>query len=171
MLKLGGLAAQELAPRRHIEEQIPHLDAGPRRMRRRRRGSKLAIARFHAPRMSRRARSRYQRETRYRSDARQRLAAKPQGRNTFEVLKRSDLAGCMPRKRQPDLLRLDPDAIVAHPDERAAAPLEFDLDAQRPRIERVLHQLLDHGGGTLDDFTGRDLIDELIGKNLNRQGA
>ncbi len=35
------------------------------------------------------------------------------------------------------------------------------------RIERVLHQLLDHGGGALDDLAGGDLIDELVGEDTN----
>ena len=76
----------------------------------------------------------------------------------------------MPRERQPDLLRMDPDAVIAHPDEGAAAPFELHLDALGARVQGVFHQLLDHGGGPLDDFTGRNLVDELIGKNLNGQG-
>ena len=33
-----------------------------------------------------------------------------------------------------------------------------------PRVDRVLDQFLDDGGGTLDDFAGGDLIGEIVGK-------
>jgi hypothetical protein len=35
---------------------------------------------------------------------------------------------------------------------------DFDFDAPRPGVERVLHQFLDGIGRTLDDFTGGDLV-------------
>ncbi len=170
VLKFGGLAAQEFAARRHIEEQIAHLDAGSRRMRRGRGGAALAVARLHAPGMVRFAGSRTQRQARHGGDARQRFAAKSQGGYALQILKRGDLAGCVARERQPHLLRRDTGAVVAHPDQSAAAALQFHLDAQRARVERILHQLLDHGGRPLDDLAGRDLIDELLGKNLDGQG-
>jgi len=37
-------------------------------------------------------------------------------------------------------------------------------DAARAGIDRVLDQLLDDRGGTLDDFAGGDLIREIRGK-------
>ena len=120
--------------------------------------------------MRRGRRARDQREPRHRSDARQRLAAKPQRGDAFQIIQRGDLAGGVPRQRQRDLLRVDADAVVAHADQAAAAALQLHLDARGAGVERVLHQLLDHGRRPLDHLAGGDLIDECIGKKLNGQG-
>jgi len=45
--ELGGLASHELAPRRHIEEEVADLDAGAARMRRRPRGAHAAAVDTH----------------------------------------------------------------------------------------------------------------------------
>ncbi len=43
------------------------------------------------------------------------------------------------------------------------------LDAARARVEAVLRQLLDDGSRPLDHLARGDLIDELTGKDANRQ--
>ena len=171
VLIFGRLGAQKLAARRNIEEQIAHFDAGSGRMGRRRRGAQ----RF--PRALRR--SRHGRPASIARSAtgatRTRCSAAPR-RETPSVATRSRswseailLVACRESAR-PISCGVNPDPVVAHADEAAAAALELHFDALRARIERVLHQLLDHGGRPLDHLAGRDLIDEFVGKNLNGQG-
>ena len=49
-----------------------------------------------------------------------------------------------------------------------AAFLQIDVDAPRTGVQRVLHQLLDHGSRPFDDFAGGDLVDEGVGKLADR---
>ena len=51
-----------------------------------------------------------------------------------------------------------PRAVVADPDQGHPTVLDLDLDSARPRVERVLDQLLDGGRGTLDDLPGGDPV-------------
>ena len=170
VLVLGALGSQELAARRHVEEQVAHLDARSRRMRGRCGARERAVTRLDTPGVLGLVRSRREREPRHGSDAGQRLAAKSQGGDALEIIERCDLAGRVPGEREADFLRLDPDPVVTHPNEPAAAALELNVDARGAGIERVLHELLDHGGGTLDHLAGGNLVDELVVENLDGQG-
>ena len=51
-------------------------------------------------------------------------------------------------------------AVVPDENARDPAALEVHLDAGGARVERVLDELLDDGGGPLDDFAGGDPIDD-----------
>lgn len=95
-----------------------------------------------------------------RGDRRQRLAAEAQRGHRFQVVDGSDLAGGVAAHRQRQLLGRDAAAIVADADQADAAFLQVDIDALGARVERVLDQLLHHGGGPLDHFAGGDLVDE-----------
>ncbi len=74
----------------------------------------------------------------------------------------------MARHRQRQLFRRDAAAIVADADQAHAAFLQIDVDAPRTGVQRVLHQLLDHGSRAFDDFAGGDLVDEGVGKLADR---
>ena len=82
----------------------------------------------------------------------------------LEIVERGNLAGGMPRQRQADFGRVDAAAIVANANQPATAALQFDFDAPRAGVQRVFHQLLDHGGRALDDLAGSDLTDEGVGQ-------
>ena len=56
-----------------------------------------------------------------------------------------------------------PDAVIGHPDQVLAAPLDRQVDPRRLGVDRVLEQLLDHARRPLDDLTRRDLIDDRRG--------
>ena len=51
--------------------------------------------------------------------------------------------------------------VVADLDALASAIFEEHVDRARAGIDGVLDELFDDGGGTLDDFTGGDLVDQL----------
>ena len=56
-----------------------------------------------------------------------------------------------------------PHAIIFHQQQIGAAAGGRDDDAGGARIHRILHQLLDRGGRTLDDFAGGDAVDRAFG--------
>jgi hypothetical protein len=72
-----------------------------------------------------------------------------------------DLARGVPLDGQSRILRCHPLTIVLDLDQ--PLPAKFDRDGEAPRtgINRVLHQLLDHGRRPLDDLTRRNLIGEI----------
>ena len=53
------------------------------------------------------------------------------------------------------------DAIVADSDHRLTAIGQVDLNSSSPRIKGVFNQFLDYGSGTLDHFSGCDLVDRV----------
>ena len=73
--------------------------------------------------------------------------------------------------RQPDFVRRHAAAVVGDADEAAAAFLQINGDAARTGVQRVLEQLLHRVGGALDDFTGCNLVDEMIRQAPNSHGV
>ena len=167
--ELGGFAAHEFAPRRHVEEEVADLDAGARRMRRRPHGAHSAAVDAHfRGAILRAARARQQAQARHRGDRGQRLATKSQCRDRGKIGERCDLAGRVARERNGKFLRAHANAVVAHANEADAAALDVDVDAVRVRIQGVFDEFLDDRGGTLDHFPGSNLIDEFVGENPDR---
>ena len=162
--QFGALGAQELAPRRHVVEQIAHFDRGALRMRLRRHLADAAALDLEHRAMFVVCTTRDQLETADRRDRRQRLATEAERGDGFQVVERGDLAGGMARDGQHEFAGGDPRAIVADADQAYAAFFEVDVDPRGAGIERVLDEFLDHGGRTLDDLAGRDLVDEGVGK-------
>ena len=64
--------------------------------------------------------------------------------------------------RQPDFIRRHAATVIGNTDEATAAFFQISDDAARTGIKRVLEQLLHRISGALDNFTGGDLIDEVI---------
>ena len=93
---------------------------------------------------------------------------KPKSRPALDR-ERSDLAGRMARECEGDLVRRDPgpSSRTRIRPSRPAPPL-LRCAARRHRANS--RKLLDHGGGPLDDFAGRDLVDELVCKDPDGQG-
>ncbi len=50
----------------------------------------------------------------------------------------------MARQGQVEILPMDTQAVIAHPDQLDATLLQVDLYARGAGIQAVLHQLLDH---------------------------
>ena len=94
-----------------------------------------------------------------RRDGGQRLAAKAERRDIGEIAVRN--FGCrVTLDGEREIVLVHAAAVIDDADEPAAAFLDRDVDARRARVERVLDQLLDGGGGTLDHFAGGDAVDE-----------
>jgi hypothetical protein len=109
-------------------------------------------------------------EARHRGDRRQGFAAESQRRDRAEIVSAGDLAGGMTRKRQREFVDRNPRAVVAHAREAHAAGFDVHFHALRTGIETVLHQFLDDGGGSFDDFARGDLIDEVVVENADGHG-
>ena len=89
------------------------------------------------------------------------LAAKTERTHGLEVLEPGDLAGGVARYGQGELVFGDARAIVPNPEAPYAPFFQFHLDAGGPGVDRVFHQLLQHGCRPLDHFSGGDLIRKL----------
>ena len=160
--ELGFLGAQELAPRRGIEEEVAHRHRGAAGVGRRADpGLHVAPLGHHPPagggvvigvggKL----------QPRHRADRGQGLAAKAQARHPLELLQGEDLAGGVARQGERQVLLGDAAAVVAHPDQAGAARLQLHLDARAAGVDGVLHQLLDHRGGALHHLAGGDLVGE-----------
>ena len=93
--------------------------------------------------------------------ARECLAAEPETRNVFEIIKAGDLTRCMARDGERQFFPGNTATVIAHTDQLYPALAQLDLDQFRAGVETVLHQLLQYRGGSLDDLAGGDLIDQL----------
>ena len=169
--QLGALGLEELAPRRHVEEQVAHFDRGALRVRLGRDRADPAAFDLQRCAVLVAGAARGQREAADRGDRRQRLAAEAERGHAFEVVERGDLAGGVARDRQRQFVGGDAAAVVADADQAHAALFQVDVDAARTGIERVLHQFLDHGRRALDDLAGGDLVDEGVGELADRHGV
>ncbi|MNC86920.1 hypothetical protein D3C83_26070 [compost metagenome] len=99
------------------------------------------------------------------ADRRQRLTAEAEGRDTDEILCRTDLRRGMALQREQRLIARHPDPVVTHANALAAAVLGEHIDGDRAGVERVLDQLLHHRRRPFDHFTRRDLIGDRARQN------
>ena len=164
------IGAEELAPGRRVEKEVPHRD---RRARRPRGGARLArpvAFNVDASGSLGHTRARHQGQSAHGGDRSQRLPAEPQARNRRQALRVADRARRMCGHRQRQLIEANPYAVVSNPDQVTSAVLDFDVDLHRLGVDRVLDQLLDHAGRSRDDFTRGDLVDDERCKSTNRHG-
>ncbi len=165
--RLRLLRALELAARRRIEKKIAYFDAGSEGMRRWPNLADLAAVTRHAPTVLRSRNPRGDLHARDGTDARQRLAAKSHRRERLEIVEASDLARCVARQGEGELVRRNAGAIVRHTDQPCSATGNLDGYRPRARVERILDELFDDGGRPLHDLARGDLVDELRRQNLN----
>ena len=97
-------------------------------------------------------------------DGRERLAAKAEAHHVLELLEGLHLARRVALQCKGQLLLRNAAAVVGYDDALQAPALDADLDAVRARVDGVLHELLDDGGGALDHLARGDLADELVGE-------
>ena len=105
-----------------------------------------------------------------RGDGGQCLAAKAEGADADEVGGAAHLAGGVPVEREHRVLPSHAGAVVAHQHEGLAALLQLHPHVPGTGVERVLHQLLHHRGGTLDHLAGGDLVGHGVGENGDAAG-
>ncbi|VFT25795.1 Uncharacterised protein [Pseudomonas aeruginosa] len=159
MVELGLLGAQELAPRRGVEEQVANLDAGPHRVRRRLypRLHVTALG-FHLPGFAGVGGTRGHGQARYRTDRGQRLATEAEAHHPLQVFQLADLAGGVASQGQRQVVGGDAATVVAHSQQLDAALLDLHINAPGTGVKAVFQEFLGHRGGTLDHLTGGDLV-------------
>ena len=157
--QLGLGALEELAARRDVEEERPHLDRGPapRAPDRRRGCGRLRCA--PANRRPRAPRSRARRGRRRRSPPAPRRESRAS--TPARDPRRSEASKWRGDRRRARRRRAHPRSVVVDRDP-ALPPASSATATRRARVERVLDQLLDHRSRSLDHFAGSDLAHQPI---------
>jgi hypothetical protein len=174
--KLRRCGLQELAARRHVEEERGDFD-GRSASARRRLGSEHAATLDADPpsgiargAILARPLGRHQLDARDGGDGGEGLAAEAEGGDAQQVFELRDLAGGVAVEGEQRVVAPHATAVVGDDDAAAAAGVEVDGDRAGARVEGVLDQLLDHRSRALDHLAGRDLADQVIGKQANARG-
>src|SRR5581483_6937472 len=154
--QLGRGRFQKFPPRGDVEEEIAHLYSCARRAASGDRSAGAAAVDGDAKTAVALAGARRYLDLRDRADARQRLAAKSQGRDLPEIGFVFYLARGVALDGERQIVARDAFAVVAHADQRDAGALNPDGYLFRARIECILHELLDDGRGPLDHLAGSD---------------
>jgi hypothetical protein len=169
MRVFGLFAAQELSPSGQIKKKLPHFHGGACRSARGFDFNNLSTIDHHLSGARGITIPLTGSET-HAADAGnawQGLAPKSHCIDGAEVLCFLDFAGGVTFQAEKRIVAIHPKPIVYHPDQAAAAGLDFNRDAFCVGIESILDQLLHHAGRSLDDFTSRDLVRDLFGKQPN----
>ena len=127
----------------------------------------LARVERHVRAARRAAPPRRERDVRHGADGGQRLAAKAHRADGLEPLRIVQLARRVAQKRDARVLGRHAAAVVGHAQIGRAAAAQLHRHGAGPGVERVFHQLLDHGGGPLDDLARGDQIRKMRRENLN----
>ena len=88
----------------------------------------------------------------------QSLAPEAQGADPGQVLRRPELAGGVAEKGGGQLARSNAAAVVRHPDEAHAAPLDLHHNGGSPGVDGIFHQLLHNGGRPLHHLACGDEV-------------
>ena len=160
--QLGALGPQELAPGRHVEEQVLHRDA--------RAGRASIVAHVaqrsaadldDSPRVAVRGAGR-ERDAGDAGNRGQGLAAKAESGDGEQILGGAQLAGRVPLEREQGIVAVHAAAVVADLDQAAAAAAQLDSDLGSPCVKGVLDQFLADRSRPLDHFAGGDLVRDLV---------
>ena len=163
--RLGGLALDELQARRHVAEQLEHLDGGAGG------GADLgdrddaAVLDDDAGGGEVFGAAGGEGDAADAGDRRERLAAKAHGGEVVKILGRADLGGGVAGKAERGVGRRHAGAIVGDADARLAATVALDGDRRGAGVDGVVGQLLDHRGRPLHHLAGGDLVDHLVGQH------
>jgi len=160
----GLFAAQELAPRGDVVEQLAHVHARAHGTRRR---GRIRLAGGELPGLRVSGGARAQGQVGDRGDRGQGLAPEAQGGHRLQLRQGGDLAGRMALQGQWQLVGRDAVAVVGHQDAADAAAVQADFDGPGAGVQGVFQQFLQHGGGAFDDFARGDLADEDVGQGGN----
>ena len=74
----------------------------------------------------------------------------------------------MPDERESQLVCGNPCTVVADSNRRLARTANVDVDAARPGVECVLHELFDHGSRPLDHLAGGDRVRDFGREHLDQ---
>ena len=102
-----------------------------------------------------------------RRDRRQRLPAKPQRGDPVDILFGENFAGAVRFDAEQRVVAVHAGAVIRHGNQPGTGFFNFNADMPGARVDRVLHELLHYGGGTLDHLSGGNPVAELFGHHFN----
>ena len=155
---LGPVGLEELAPRRHVVEEVANLDGGALGKPGRGHPRPVPAVDRHLDPARRAAGARAQPQVRHRRDARQRLAPEAERGDGGEIIEAADLAGRVALDRKLGIGGGHALAVVLYANHPLAAQLQRHGHPDGAGVEGVLDQLLDRRGGALGHLAGRDLV-------------
>src|SRR5882724_9626477 len=167
MKSFGCLGAQKLSPRRNIEEQIPDDNCGPSRMSCVSDISHSTSLYDHSRRRWDILDSGHEFDLCNRSYRSQGFPAEPERRNGSQILRATDLRGCVALKGKQRIVANHAFAVIRNFQKPPATTLDVNGDPGRRRIDCILNKLLSDRSWPLDHFAGGDLIGNMIGKDAN----
>ncbi len=145
MVVFGLFRAQEFAPGRGIEKQIPHFHRGAFGVGSRRQlGLHIPPFGGDLPTGALVAGITGQGQARHGTDTGQGLTAEPQGGHRLKVIQLANLAGGVATQGQGQIGFVDTTAVVAHSHQLDATVLNVHFNAGRARVQTIFQQLLDH---------------------------
>ena len=103
-------------------------------------------------------------------DGSQRFATEPLGREGKEVVRGLQLRRGMPLKAHTGVLGGHARSIVEDLDGSATGIQDVYLNGCGSGIDGILHELLHDRSRSLDDFTSRNLVGHVVGKDVDRLG-
>ncbi len=167
MAGLGGRRAHELAAGGGVEEEVAHLDGGAARPGHRGGLERGPTLDHHAGTLPVLARRRVEPQPRDRGDGRHRLATEAHGGDAGQSLGVAELGGGVALEGQQGVVAVHAGTVVGDPDQGEPPLLDVDRDGVGPGVERVLAELLDHRGRSLDHLACGDLVDQPGGQDSN----
>ena len=169
--ELGCVGFQELAPRGHAIEKIGHADGCSRGQAGGLHADKFSAGKFDARAFGFFFRAGLEEKSRNGRDRRQGFAAKPERGDGEQIVHGAELARGVALESQERIVVAHAVALVYHADHALAAGFNFDAHAFRAGIERVFEQLLDDGGGPLDNLARGDFVGDSFGKDADAAHA
>ena len=167
MAEFGFLGAQELAPGRGIEEQVPYFHGGALRV-----GSRLYPGvhvpplGLHLPGLIGILGAGGEHQPGDRADRGQCLATKTQGGHPFQIIQIHDLAGGVTRQRQRQVTLDDATPVIPDPQQLDAALLHIDINPRGSGIQAVFQQFLDHRRRSFHHLTRGNLVSQARAQQL-----
>ena len=155
--------AQELAPCRHLGEQLLHPDLGPRRNCRRSFLHQFAVIDHPRPAILP-GHPAFDGQARDAGDRRQRFPAKTHGRHQLDRLVRQLRRG-MAFQRQGNVVAAHAGAVVGDLNEIEPALFQADIDLAGSGVDRIFDQLLESACRAFDDLAGSDPIYQAVWKS------
>ena len=164
---LGGVLLHKLEPGGGVVEQVPHHHGGAL-------GTARLLLAHHHPGLQREGGPQggiggagEQLHPGHGGDGSQSFAPEAQGADGLQVVLGAQLAGGVAEEGGGGLVGGNAAAVVGDPDQGHAPVLDLHRQLVRSGVDGVLHQLLHHGGGALDHFTGCDQVGHVGVKLLN----
>jgi len=171
MSEFGGFGAEKFAAGWRVEEEVADGDGGAGRTAGIFDGEDFAACDFDAGPGGALGWTSNEFEARDGGDGGERFAAEAEGGDGEQIVGRANFGGCVTLEGEQGVVAHHAATVVGNADEAATASFDFDADAGGAGIEGVLQQLLDDGGGAVDDLAGGDLVGDLVGENADAAHA